>query len=233
MAGPTLIAKYTVLSAGPDNSTLVTPSFTPANGEVFVVKGCTWDTGNGMGTPTGGGQTYQQAVIGAPGGFAGWAGLYVCTVSGSPGPMTVSWPPGTAGNTHHTMFMERWGNAKLAATPAVNGTTHGVTANFSTPLTTVGDNSIISWAMVEENSVDPATRAYTPAGSTEDGIYDGHVGANSVHYGAYTAALSPAGSYNFGLTLTGSPTLNWTAVAVEVQAAAVVTSQPGRWGMHI
>lgn len=226
MAGPTLIAKYMVLSAGADNTTLATPSFTPANGEVLAIKGCTWDTSNGLGTPTGGGQTYQSAVIAAPGGFACWAGVYVCTISGSPGPMTVSWPPGTAGNTRHTMCVERWGNAKLAATPAVNGTVHGA-GTFSTPLTTVGDNSVITWCMGEENSVDPSTRTYLLS-DTEDGIYDGHVGSNSVHYFAYSAPQSPAGSYNFGLS---APTgLNWTSGAVEIQYNPPAGSGPGGWG---
>lgn len=230
MAGPVLLASFQVLSAGTDNTTLVTPSFTPVAGDVLAIKGCTWDSANGLGTPTGGGQTYQSAVIAAPGGFTCWAGMYVCTITGSPGPMTVSWPPGTAGNTKHSMVVERWGSAKLAVTPAVPGVTHGL-GTFSTSLTTVGANSVITWCMGEENSIDPATRTYQTDGATagtEDGLFDGHVGSNSVHYFAYTPVLAAAGAHTFGLS---APTgLNWTTAAVEIQFNAPVGSEPGGWG---
>lgn len=231
MAGPTLLDSDQKYSAGADNTTLVSKSFAGVvNGDVFAVKMTTWDTANGMAAPTGGGQTWQQALVAAPGGFAGWAGLWVATISGSPGSITVSGPPGTAGSTRHSMIVERWGNAKLAGTPAVNGTSHG-TGTFSTSLTTVGTNSVITWCMSEVNSIDPSTRTYQTDGSTagtEDGLFDGHVGANSVHYFAYTPVLAAAAAHTFGLS---APTgVNWTAAGVEIQYNPPAGSESGGWG---
>jgi hypothetical protein len=222
---PTLIAHYEVYSAGADSTTLTTPSFTPANGEVITVKVMTWDTGTPFGTPTGGSQSYTKTIEAAPGGFAAYAAIWTCTVSGSPGAMTISATP--TASCRHTMIVERWGTAVLAASPAVNGTVHGSpgagSGTFSTPLTTAADNSVITWCMAEENSVDPATRAYLLS-ATEDGLFDGHVGSNSVHYSAY-ASVGAAGSYSFGLS---APTgLNWSAAAVEIQSAAVVITPNG------
>jgi hypothetical protein len=47
---PTLIASYPLVTSAVDSSTLTTPSFTPANGEVIVVKGATWDSTQTMST---------------------------------------------------------------------------------------------------------------------------------------------------------------------------------------
>lgn len=214
---PTKVDQDFVLSAGADQTTLTTKSFTVQNNDVMIVKATTWQTDVGMGTPTGGSQTYGKYVEAAPGGFAGYAVIYGATISGSPAPFSISSTPnGTVTNTRHTLCVEQWRGAKLAVSPAVNGTLHG-SGNFSTPLITTLDGSVISWCMCEENSVDPSTRQYLLS-ATENGIYDGHVGSNSVQYFAY-AAVGAAGSYNFGLS---APTgLNWTAAAIEIQNGVV------------
>jgi hypothetical protein len=220
---PSLITHYEVYSASADTSTLTTPSFTPTNGEVLVVKLATWDTANGMAAPSGGSQTYQSVNVVAPGGFAGWCAVYVATVSGSPGSMTVSAAPATATSTRHSMVVERWSGAQLAATPATNSTVAGTSTLPSASITTVGANSVLSWVSVDVQSVDPATRAYLLS-ATEDGLYDGHAGANSVHYFAY-AAVGAAGSYTIGMSAPASQ--KWVMAGVEVQAAAVASgSQP-------
>ena len=46
---PTLITSYFVQQNTTASSALTTPSFTPSNGEVIVVKLATWDTGVSMG----------------------------------------------------------------------------------------------------------------------------------------------------------------------------------------
>jgi hypothetical protein len=213
---PTKVDSDFVLSAGADQTTLTTKSFTVQNNDVIIVKATTWQTDVGMGTPTGGSQSYSKYVEAAPGGFSGYAVIYGATVSGSPAPFTISSSPTVATNTRHTLCVEIWRGAKLAVSPAVNGTLHG-TGDFSTPLVTTLSGSVISWCMCEEKSIDPSTRQYL-LGDTEDGIYDGHVGSNSVQYFAY-AAVGAAGSYNFGLL---APTgLNWTAAAIEIQNGVV------------
>ena len=225
-----LITHYEVYSGGANNVTLTTPSFTPSNGEIIIVKLNTWDTANGMSAPTGGSQTYQAAPGAvAPGGFNGWVGIWVATISGSPGSMTVSSAPATAGNTEHAMVVERWSNAKLAASPVnTNGT--GVNSLPQLALTTTATNSVISWVISDAQSIDPSTRAYLLSG-VEDGLFDGHVGANGVFYFAYSGsgAVTSAGSYTYGLSAPGGEI--WVMAGVEIldnSLPAGATANP--WG---
>ena len=220
---PSLITSYAVYSAGADSSTLSTPSFTPSNGEIIIVHLMTWDTAHGMNAPTGGAQTYSAIGTAAPGGFNGWCAVYAATVSGSPGSMQVSaTTDGTS--TRHTMIVERWAGAQLAVSPATNATKNGSgSTTATTTLTTAADNSAVSWCMVDVASRDPAASAYvTTSGTvTQDGLYDGHVGSNSVHYSAYQTAAT-AGSQTFGIT--NSSNLTWVAVGVEILAGITAVS---------
>lgn len=217
---PSLIASYYVPSAGADTSNLVTPSFTPANGEVIIVKLATWDTANPMGAVSGGGQTYTTRKTAAPGGFACWARVDTATISGSPGSMQIT-AIGTGSNSRHSMVVERWGSASLAVTPAVNAVVSGSGAP-AFDVTTTAANSAISWASCDVNSIDPATVAYRLSG-TQDGLFDGHVGANSVQYFAYAvgAAITAAGTYTAGESAPGGQ--NWVGVAVEILDAGGTT----------
>jgi hypothetical protein len=216
---PTLIASYSVDSGGNNTNTLTTSSFTPSNGEVLIVKGTTWSTGEGLNTPTGGSQTYAQLNLADVGGFTGYAILWGATVSGSPGNMTVSVAP--AVSSWHHIVVERWGNAKLAVSPAVNST---LTGNNTTPaqaadITTAATNSIVTWCAVDENSTDPTSRVYLLS-ATEDGIFDGHIGTNSVQYFAY-AQVGAAGTYTMGMS---APTnQHWVLAGVEVQDNSTVS----------
>jgi hypothetical protein len=209
-----LIASYQVLSGGANSNTLTTPSFTPANGEVIVVKMATWDTTVTM-TPSGGGQTYTARKTAAPGGFACWCAVHTATVSGSPGAMTVS--ATVTASSYHSMVVERWSNAALAATPASNVTINGSAggSGVTTPtsdLTTTAPNSIVSWVSADVNAINPATRAYRLS-ATEDGIYDGSGGSNSVQYHAY-ASVASAGTVVIGMT---APTgQNWVLAGIEI-----------------
>lgn len=214
---PSLITHYEVYSAAADQTTLTTPSFTPSNGEVIVVKLTTWDTANGMNAPAGGTQTYSLINTAAPGGFNGWCAIYTATISGSPGAMTISSAVATAVNTRHSMVVERWSSATLAGSPATNSVKSGTGTTATTTLTSVGTNSVVSWCMVDENSRDPAGSTYASS-ATQDGLFDGHVGSNSVQYFAYQSAASP-GTQTFGVSNASS--LAWTAVGVEVQGVTV------------
>jgi len=217
MPGPSLIASDAQYSPGADASTLTSSAATvsPSNGDVIVVKACTWDTGTSMGTPSGGGQTYQAVQLVAPGGFAGWSGTWVCTVAGSPASFSITSTPSAA--SRHSMVVERWGSALLAATPAVFTATHGTTATMSAPFTTTAANSVISFALTEENSRDPAGHTYAPITTVEDGLFDGHIGSNTVQYFAY-APEPTAGATTIDLTVPAG-SLNWTISGVEIKAA--------------
>ncbi|NUS53826.1 MAG: hypothetical protein HOV66_03035, partial [Streptomycetaceae bacterium] len=210
---PTLVASYYVQESPQGTAAITTPSFTPSNGEVLIVKLATWDTGTAMGAPTGGSQTYTSRVINAPGGFNQWCGIYSAVISGSPGSMTVSSTP--AASARCSMVVERWSGAQLAATPVTNSNTGFSSAAASTITPTAG-TSIISWVAGDVQSVDPSTRAYINS-ATDEGVRDDHVGSNGVDYYAYAASTGST-SQSYGLT---APTgMTWVIAAIEVQAAA-------------
>lgn len=216
---PTLLASYAVYSAGADTSSLTTPSFTPVNGEVIVVKLATWDTNNPMGAVSGGGQTYTTRVTAAPGGFNCWARIVTAVVAGSPGSMAVT-AAGTASNSRHSMVVERW-SGQLAASPAVNATVNGTGSAPSAAITTVGTGSVLSWCSVDNNSLDPTGRTYLLS-ATEDGLFNG-VGGNSVQYFAF-AGVGAAGTYNIGMSAP-APQI-WVMAGVEILAAAPSSVTP-------
>jgi hypothetical protein len=229
VGNPVPFASDQQLSPGNDLSTLTSSAATAssvANGDVIVVHLSTWSSADGMTAPTGGGQTFQAAQITAPGGFNGWAATYVCTVSGSPGAFSISSSPATANTSRHMMVVERYKSAVLAATPAVlSAPTSGVAGSpgsVTLNITTTAANSIVSWNLVDLSSSDPAGVTYSPAGSTQSGLYDAHVGSNSVQYAVYSSILASAGANTVGLAVV-SGALTWVASGVEVKAATAAT----------
>jgi hypothetical protein len=208
-----------VYSAGADTTNLVTPILTPTpvNGDVLVIKTATWDTGNPMGAISGGAQVYTDRITVAPGGFNGWCRITRATVAGSPAAFAVT-GGGTAAPSRHSMIVEHYLAANgysLAALPAINSTVGGSPGPPSASLTTVGDGSTISWVSVDVASTDPATRVPLLSG-TEDGLFDGHIGANSVQY-FYWAGVGAAGSYTFGLSAPSPQT--WVMAGMEILQA--------------
>jgi|GEM_PF-1009560 len=226
---PALVTSYfleSIHTGSGDSTSLVTPSFTPSNGEVIVVKATTWDTGTAAGTPSGGGLTYTRQATAAPGGFNGYAAIFTAVVSGSPGSMTVTLSP-PAASSYHCMTVERWSNAQVAVTPAVSSPITGNSTNASATITTTAANSIVTWADVDETSQnpDPGTgggRSYL-SGATEDGMGDGHSTSASVQYFAYQTAAS-AGSQTIGMVT--PPNQKWTMIGIEILDAASGPSTP-------
>jgi hypothetical protein len=208
---PQLAASYYLPFTGNNASTLTTPSFTPANGEVIVVKMQTWATGTAMGSVTGGSQTWTSQVVEAPGGFNGWVGISTTTITGSPGSMTVSATP--AASCGHSMVVERWTNAQLAATPAVGSGTAASSAPSAT-VTTTAANSVVSWLVYDNNNRDPSARAYLSS-AVDEALDDNHTGTNGVTYYAYQQAPS-AGSQTIGLSAPN--TMQWVIAGIEIQA---------------
>ncbi len=208
---PTFITSYFVSSnVNGDTSSLVTPTFTPAAGEVLIVKAATWDTNTPSGTPSGGSLTYTQRITAAPGGFANYATLFTAVVGNSPSSMSITLSP--PANSYHTMTVERWSSAQLAASPAVNSVINGSSSPPSVTITTTAANSAISWVSTDNNSSDPATRAYL-SGAIESGLGDGHLNTDSVHYYAYQQA-GAAGSQTVGMS---APTnQNWVIAGIEI-----------------
>lgn len=213
---PSLVASYFLQQNTTVATALVTPSFTPSNGEVIVVKLATWDSGTSMGTPTGGSQTYTSRIAVAPGGFRPWVGIYTAVISASPGSMTVSSTP--SASARYSMTVERWSSASLAATPVTNsgGTTNGGSGAAASALTTSAANSVLSWVAGDAQALSPATRAYLNS-ATDEGVRDGSSGSNGVEYFAYQD-VAVAGSTSFGLS---APTgMQWCIAGIEVLDAA-------------
>lgn len=223
---PTLVTSYFAESIKTgDTTTLSTPSFTPAAGEVIVIKATTWDTAVTSGTPSGGSLTYTRQTTAQPGGFNCYATIFTTIVASSPGSMSVTLSPPSA-TSYHTMLVERWTNARLAATPATNAVISGSLGGtgVDTPtatITTTGPNSIITWVNADDQSNNPAGRAYL-SGAIQDGLGDGSLNTSGVFYYAYQTAAA-AGSQTIGMTLpTGQ---KWTMTGIEVldvSATAVV-----------
>jgi hypothetical protein len=193
---PTLAAAVMFVSSGAVNSSaVVTGSFTPANGEIVVIKVATSDSTISMGTPTGGSQTYTSRVASTSGGFRPWVGIYTTVISGSPGSMTISSTP--TGVCRHAMLVERWTSAQLAATPVTNSAQGGTGAASST-LTTSAANSVLSWVSADAQSLDPAARAYLGS-ATDEGVDDAHGSADGVIYFG-SQSVASAGSTSYGPT---------------------------------
>ncbi|HSX42760.1 MAG TPA: hypothetical protein VLF59_01605 [Candidatus Saccharimonadales bacterium] len=175
------------------------------------MKAATWDTGTPSGTPSGGSLIYTRRITAQPGGFANYATIFTTIVSGSPGSMSVTLSaPGAS--CYHSMTVERWSHANLAATPATNATVNGGSGPASAAITTTAANSILSWVSTDNNSSDPSGRAYL-SGATEDGLADGHTNTSSVHYYAYQTAAA-AGSQTIGLSTPANQ--NWVIAGLEI-----------------
>lgn len=213
MTGPDFV--YQVYSAGVDTTALTTPVLTPTpvNGDVLVVKMATWDASNASGASSGGGQAYTPRTTGPGAGFNGYVRIDTTTVAGSPAPFSVT-TGGTAAPSRHSMVVEHYlasNGYSLAVVPAVAAPTSGAGAPAAT-INTVGAGSTVTWVSVDVASLDPAG-AVPRLSATLDGLFDGHVGANSVHY-FYWAAVGVPGAYVIGQTAPTPQT--WAMVGLEV-----------------
>lgn len=222
MAGPTLAQTLTAQSALGGDSTTLTAALTSVSvGDVVIVKAQTWDTGTAAGTPSGGSQTYTRQVTVAPAVFAGYCAIFSATMAAgvaSSFTLTLSAPAAVCG---HSMVVERWTGAQLAATPATNGANYSVASAPSSTITTTAANSAVSWCTNDAQSVSPATDAYiSPAPGTPELLINGSGSSDGVfRYTTQTAAV--AGSQTYGMT--APTTQKWVMAAIEVQAAAAAS----------
>lgn len=216
---PTPVAQYYVQLSPQGTTTLTTASFTPSNGDWLVITMCTWDSAASLGAPTGGGLTYTQQVVNAPGGFNQWCAIYTAPVISSPGSMTVSSVPSTS--LRGSMCVQRFSGAQLAATPVTNKT-NGTGSAAASTITPSAGTSLIPWTAGDAQSVDPATRAYL-ASATQVGLRDDHTGSNGVDYHAYQSSTG-TGSQSYGLSAPGGMT--WVIAAIELQDAGGAPAIP-------
>jgi len=197
---------------------MTTPTFTPAVGEVIVVKaqGSHGDGTNFAG-PTDSGSviffTQRQLDDALSRDRIGlWTAVVSDSAAGISNNISLTAPAAGTGTNGRSMVVERWANARLAATPATALTSVAGTAP-STTLTTVGVNSVVSWVNTDWNAVDGASRAYrtTSAVPVEEG-YD-FIAADHTGEFAYQVAVAP-GSQTLGLTAPGAE--NWSLASIEI-----------------
>lgn len=209
---PTLAEHYEVDSVSANTLALVSPSMTPANGDVFVVKASIEGTPLVIGSPTGGSQAYRLDATSAAASHAP-ASIYTSTVSGSPGAMTITVPFAGSGRWHSAVF-ERWTNAVLAATPATNSTKVGTGAPSDT-VTTIANNSAISSVNADFSATAPGTPAYRSS-AVQDGLHDKSTGGFYVAY-YFTQTAATSGAQTIGLTSPSTQT--WTMLGIEIKDA--------------
>lgn len=225
---PSLVTSYFAESpAAPggsgDSATLATPSFTPGAGEIIVVKAQTWDKGTPSGTPSGGSLTYTRQVTIAPGVFATYGTIFTATVGGSPGSTTITLSA-PAGASYHSMVVERWSGAQLAATPATASANYSSASAPSSTITTAANNSVVSWLNGDAQSVAPTGSGTYLSSATNDGLANGASASNSVQYYAWQSAAT-AGSQTFGMS---APTgQKWAMAAIEIQDSGGAATPPG------
>lgn len=220
---PTLITSYFVNSAARDISTLTTPSFTPSNGEVLVVKAAA-DGATPAGAATGGSLTYTSRNDSAVANNS-YVSIWTAVVSGSPGSMTVA-VPFSGSISYHSIVVERFSGASLAVTPATNAAETGTGAPSAT-VTTTAANSVVSWVDGDWNAVAPGTPAYRSS-ATQTGL-DNRTTSFYAAYYAYQDAAT-AGAQTIGMT---APTgQKWSMVGIEILDAGGggggATAIPGR-----
>jgi hypothetical protein len=208
----TLVNTYSANSGASPTGTgsaLVTSSFTPANGEILVVKLSTWVNNIAMTAPTGGSQTFVQRVRHLPpsDGYC-FVAIYTAVVSGSPTNMTVT-STNASGTVIKSMVVERWSQATLAGSPVT------VRQSYTSPnapninFTTTAANSKVSLLCAEYLGVN-GTATYRGT-STESFAYRVSGSFNGFHW---YQSVATASTVAVGMT---SPTgQQWNIAGIEL-----------------
>lgn len=212
---PSLVATYTAeLSAA---GTLQTAAFTPAEGELLVVKAVGSHSAVTLGAPTGGGLTFTSRATSVVTNYTD-ARLDTAVVPAGQAAMTVSVPVTfTTGTTwQSSLIVERWTGAKLATTPATNATKIGATTTaFAVSLTTTAADSVVTWVGGDWTPVTTGTPTYRDSAVAN---YQRRTSAVNVWSASQPAAT--AGTVTFGMT---APTgQKWTALGIELLASTRV-----------
>jgi hypothetical protein len=217
---PTLISPspYIVHDTGANTTALTTASFTPSVGEVIVAKASTWDWSTNFGTgPTGGGLTWTKRVESLGTGSGGaYSVIWTAVVGGSPTSMTVSMTP--TGSSRHSMVVERWSGAQLAATTAYSVTTGSLTTDVGMLLvgTALNDN------------VTASGESLSQTGATLTGLAErsdtGSATGNDVAIQSYTATVTTGATATLTLAATLSGASEGGSVVVAQTSTAAATS---------
>ncbi|HEX2551021.1 MAG TPA: heparin lyase I family protein [Nocardioidaceae bacterium] len=205
---PTLVTSYKVTATG--TGTTTTSSFTPAAGEVIVVKAwnADFDSPN-VTTVTGGSLTYASKIhTQATNKSEAW--IFVAEVGAtSPGAMTVAatWS-GTSGQ--HGIIVERWSSGLVKGVPAESSPVMGSGAPSAT-ITPENANSVLTWLDVDWN-VSSGTATYR-SGATETQQ------SSTSNVRAYAAYQNSTGTSAQTVGLSAPTGQAWTLGAIELLPA--------------
>lgn len=212
-----LVATYpSAHSSTFSTSPLVSPSFTPAAGEVLVVK----VAGNATWTITGGGLTWTQRAAQTSSSSLTPVRIFTATVGSSPVAMTVTATRAGATEVGY-MLLERWAGAKLAATPANASASRANSGGaLSYTITTAAANSVVTW--IDADWYENAVSGTYASGATQEDWY--HFNGWYTVYAAWQSAAA-AGAQTVGMTQPASQ--SYSSAAVEIQAVTQPTGGGG------
>jgi hypothetical protein len=214
----TLVSSVKVEQNANNTTALVTASFTPAAGELLVLKASNSDASQTFSTPTVSGFTTsawtQQVNVGTAGASCR-AAIWTASVSTSAAG-TATLAVANSGTFYHAMVVERWTGWALG-TPATASLTAVTTGPWTTTITTQAAGSVVSyvagdWSGLNSSGVafagDTATPTQEQAATFQSGQYTAYwLNQNAASAGANTIGLSaPSG-------------MNITLAAIEIEVA--------------
>lgn len=216
----TLVNTEYVENATTGTTAIVTGSFTPAAGELLVVKIVNGDANQTFGTIAVTGFTLvssfvSQVNVGTDGASCR-VGIWTAFVNTSAAGTVSS---GTFTNSRaRAMAVERWTGASLAGTPSTSSTVADATTPWTSTLTTAQNGSVASYVLGDWNAIDPATTAFsgdtaTPTRSHADTFLTGSM---TVWWLSQVAAT--AGAQTIGISAPSGITT--TTAAIEIQDAS-------------
>lgn len=210
-----LASSQEVDSTASNTTSLVSTAITVNNGDILVVKFANESSIQTAGAVTGGSQTWTQQVNVGAGQCR--CTISTCTVSGSPGTVTVTQPVAT-NTAWHSMVVERYTGGTLPASPVRLGPGQGSgltgTGAPNATSASVAAGSILSWVNGDFAAVSPAGAAYRSS-ATQDGLHNKSTGNYVAYYATQTAGST--GTQTVGLTAPTGQT--WNIVGIEIQDA--------------
>jgi hypothetical protein len=208
--GPQLQHFYEVDTGAVQNTTtLTTPSFTVAVGDVIVIAGSANIYNQPYGFPTisnGDTITFGQSIANSS---QTVVGIFWLTVQHA-GTVTIS-ADAEGDTTNRTLAIWHFNNAKLAGSPAGIDAASG-SGTPSASLTTTAKNSVVVW-MSSDKSAKTGARAYSSNCNEDAAQQNTYQGAYYVHTNVIPTAVSTT------VSMSTPASQNWAMLGVEVLSA--------------
>lgn len=223
---PSLANSYKTEINSDSTTTLVSPSFTPATGELLVAKAANSDASQTFAAlPTVSGFTFgtwtQQVNVGTSGASCR-AAIWTATVTSGGTAGTVSLAIGNAGLKYHALVVERWTSWQLDATPATVGVAGDTTSPWQEDITTEASGSVVSYVAADWTPSNPSGVSYS--GDTATPTEEQTTTYTALNYAAYWLYQSAASSGANTIGLSAPSGMNLTTAAIEIQGVSSGTT---------